>query len=145
MFFLSFSTRLDLFSGILWSVCVSISQRILSVLFSRTNSTLCSYNLCYARWMCRFRPVGLNTDLQVTNTTVEMDCASGCHVTKNSRCINHSNRSPVCWVAVWADFNQQNPVDGTNFGRPWCQQHGSGRACLVTGHTLSLRSPSPRL
>ena len=37
-----------------------------------------------------------------------------------------------------------NPVDMTHFGRPWCQQHGSGRVCLVTGHTLSLRGPSPQ-
>ena len=32
-----------------------------------------------------------------------------------------------------ADFNQQNPVDGTHIGLPWCQRHGSGRVCLVTG------------
>ena len=29
------------------------------------------------------------------------------------------------------DFNQLDPVDGSHFGRPWCQRHGSGRMCLV--------------
>ena len=42
-----------------------------------------------------------------------------------------------------ANFNQQNPVDGTHFSRPWWQRHGSGRVCLVTGHTSSLRGTSP--
>ena len=37
----------------------------------------------------------------------------------------------------WVDFNQLNPVDGTHFGRPWCQRHGSGRVFLVSGHTSS--------
>ena len=43
---------------------------------------------------------------------------------------------------VPVDFNQQNPVDGTLFGRPWCQQHGFGRVCVGAGHTSSLRRPS---
>ena len=34
-----------------------------------------------------------NTDLQATNTTVEMDYATGGHVTRNSKYINHSDRS----------------------------------------------------
>ena len=40
------------------------------------------------------------------------------------------------------DFNQQNPVEETHFGRPWCQRHRSGRVCLVIGHTSSPRGPS---
>ena len=30
-------------------------------------------------------------------------------------------------------------VDGTHFGQPWCERHGSGRVYLITGHTSSLR------
>ena len=30
--------------------------------------------MCYVRRMCRNRLVWLNTNLQATNTTVEMDC-----------------------------------------------------------------------
>ena len=40
------------------------------------------------------------------------------------------------------DFNQLNPVDGTLFSQLWCQQHGSGMVCHVTGHTLNLRGLS---
>ena len=40
-----------------------------------------------------------------------------------------------------ADFNPHDPVDGTHFGQPWCQPHGSGRVCHVSGHTSSLRGP----
>ena len=29
------------------------------------------------------------------------------------------------------DFDQQNPVDGSHFGWPRCQRHGSGRVCPV--------------
>ena len=41
------------------------------------------------------------------------------------------------WWLFDADFNQLNPVDGTHFSRPWCQRHGTGRVCRVTGHTSS--------
>ena len=40
-------------------------------------------------------------------------------------------------------FNQQDPVDELHFGRPWCQRHGSGRVCLISGLiTSSLRGSS---
>ena len=42
------------------------------------------------------------------------------------------------------DFNQLNPVDGTHFGRPWCQRHGSGRMYHVTRYTSSLKGPYPQ-
>ena len=35
---------------------------------------------------------GSNTDLQPTNTSVEIDCATGVHVTRNGEYINRSDR-----------------------------------------------------
>ena len=37
--------------------------------------------------------------------------------------------------------NQLFPVDGSHFGRPWYQRHGSGQVCLVSENTSSLRVP----
>ena len=43
----------------------------------------------------------------------------------------------ACWCA--------SPVVGSHFGRPCCALHGSGRVCVITGHTSGLRRPSPWL
>ena len=43
------------------------------------------------------------------------------------------------------DFNQLFPVDGSHFDRPWYQQHGSCRVCLISGRASSLKGPFPRL
>ena len=56
-----------------------------------------------------------------------------------------SMRKCVLVSTYRVDFNQQNPVDETHFSWPWCHWHGSGRVCLVTRHTLSLRGPSPQV
>ena len=52
----------------------------------------------------------------------------------------------VGYGEVWYGLRlmQQKSVDETHFGRPWCQRHGSGRMCLVSGHTSSLRGPFPQ-
>ena len=42
------------------------------------------------------------------------------------------------------DFNQENPVHETHFGRLWYKQPGSGWVCLVTGRTPSLKGSSPQ-
>ena len=41
-------------------------------------------------------PCGLNTDLQPTNTTVEMDCATGIHGTWSDGYINQEVRREAC-------------------------------------------------
>ena len=66
LFFLLINIRFGLLAGIRWSVCISKSQRILWVSFSRMHSDLCIYhsymqfpqfvagNLCTFAFFCHF-------------------------------------------------------------------------------------------
>ena len=47
--------------------------------------------LCCVEECADSDPSGLNADLQLTNTTVEMDCATGVHVTRSGEYINQSD------------------------------------------------------
>ena len=74
---------------------------------------------------------GLNTDLQQTNTAVELDCAFGGHMTSSGGYINRSDKSLRCVKCrivrcsiSWA---------GTHFDWPCPQVHRSGRVCLGSG------------
>ena len=49
-----------------------------------------------------------------------------------------------CCTRNWVDFHQLDPVDGSQFGRPWCQRYEVGRVYHISGHTSSLKGPSPQ-
>ena len=60
------------------------------------DSMVLAYELhCYVDECADNDQCGVYTDLQPTNTTVEMDCTTGVHVTRSGGYINHSDRGPT--------------------------------------------------
>ena len=62
--------------------------------------------------------------------------------------MTRTTRHPIAQMYRWpmrsAVVEYLYPVDGTHFGRPWYQRHGSGRLCLVSGNTSSLVGGVPQ-
>ena len=53
---------------------------------------------CYIKECANTNPCWLNTDLQATNTTIEIDCAYWGHVTRHSKYIKQSDRGLTRYV-----------------------------------------------
>ena len=76
-----------------------------------------------------------NTDLQLTNTNVEINCAPRVSVTWCGGCINGSDRHLMRDMCVCTD--SECHWAGTHFGRLCWLVHGSGRVCPVSGGSQS--------
>ena len=76
---------------------------------------------------------GISTFVGYCCTPYIMDSPS---YNTRQRSIRGSRPNSRVWCA--------SPVDGSHFGRPWCQLHGSGRVCLGTGDPSGLRGPYPK-
>ena len=84
--------------------------------------------LTYVEECADSEPCDLNTDLQLTSTSVEMDCATGVHVAGNSNIYKTSQT--VLWETSRAyALLSVHRWNGTHFGCLCWSVHGSGLVC----------------